>query len=468
MLLLFIILLSSFSGPGLPVPTTVKRAPPPPVFSTVTNNFRISLPISIDTSLLTAFGAALDAEERLWAAVGVSPGKLILYCSESEGAAWENVLTVAINESIPLIEIVAPPVPGPLFIFYRTAADHGDIYLLRFNPVTLDTQRIPVAVGPDTIDEFTVTVDRDSNYYLYLLFVNEHRSGLNGYFTRSLNKGITWESPQPFWNCFDPYLSFGTGSIIHCIWRYAINGREIHYTANLHYGAPGRWGRLYPIKSGAERCFTLVLGQSTTAPYWRAPVWACWTVARRDTEMLDIEVALSGDGGRSWSGIVNLGEMFVDEWSPALIVTTGGANLCYNAGARGENDPTVLNWRTCPPYAPDLWSSAIRVNAPRVNVWIFGARPRLIPTSHTRPSPPAVFFSCYDPSGARGLYFSRILAPAELNRTGNSVVPHPTIELTGSWYDATGRKVKKLSSDLRSGLYFQHQGTTTKKLLLIR
>ncbi len=457
-----------FSRPGLAVLPERGTVAATPEISSIPTDLAFSSPILIDSSVLTAFGATLDATEQLWAATSTPDGKLTLYRSQTPGNLWEGVLTVNLNQPARLIELVVPTVPAPLFIFYRTEENHGDLYLLRFDPATGDSQIVPLAVGPDTVDDFSATVDPDSNYYLYLLYVNEHRTGLNGYFTRSLDGGRTWEGRQPFWNCFDPALSFGTGSLLHCIWRYALTGREIHYAANRYYGAAGRWSGLYTLKSGSERCFDPVIAQAPVIPYWRAVVWAFWTVARRDTEMLDIEYTLSTDGGRSWGSPVNPGELFVDEWFPDLTTATGSAELCYNAGARNENAATVLYWQTSRSYAPQLWSSPTRVNAPRLNTRIQGARPRLIPLSRNKPCLPGVFFSLYDSAGARGLYFSPVLGKTKSSPMPAPTVRHRGVEAGADLFDVAGRKVRSPSLQNRLGIFFQRSGTTLKKIVISR
>lgn len=467
-LLSTVCLFFAFSGPGLlPVSgqVTVPVVAESPLIRT---DVQLSSPIQIDSSVLTAFGATLDATEHLWAATSTLDGKLTLYRSQTPGNLWEGVLTINLNQPARLVELVAPTVPAPLFIFYLTEENQGDLYLLRFDPATGDSQTAPLAVGPDTVDDFSATVDPDSNYYLYLLYVNEHRTGLNGYFTRSLDGGRTWEGRQPFWNCFDPALSFGTGSLLHCIWRYALTGREIHYAANRYYGATGRWSGLYTLKSGTERCYEPVIAQAPVIPYWRAPVWAFWTVARRDTEMLDIEYTLSTDGGRSWGTTVNIGELFVDEWFSDLTTATGSAELCYNAGARNENAPTVLYWQTSRAYAPQLWSAPIRVNAPRLNTRIQGARPRLVPLFQNKPCLPGVFFSLYDSAGARGLYFSPVLGKNESRPMPAPAVRHRRVVAGADLFDVTGRKVRSPSLQNRSGIFFQRSGTTLKKIVISR
>jgi len=463
-----ICLFFSLSGPGLLVNSVPVYGSPHPAQQPLPAEGEISFPVMVHSSLLNAFGAALDAQEHLWVAVGTPDSKLTVYRSQTRGSTWEDVLTVNLNQPARLIELIAPAVPAPLFIFYLTAENHGDLYLFRFDALSQDTQTIPLAVGLDTVDDFSVTIDRDTNYYIYLLYVNEHRTGLNGYFTRSLDGGRSWEERQPFWNCFDPAISFGTGSLLHCVWRYAITGREIHYATNRYYGAAGRWSGLYALKAGNERCFNPVVAQAPINPYWRAPVWACWTVARRDTEMLDIEYTLSTDGGRSWDTVTNLGVPFVDEWFPELSTATGSAELCYNAGARTENGPTVLYWRNCRSYAPHLWSAPVRVNAPRLNVQIEGARPRPVALYRDKPSFPALFFSLYEPTGARGLYFAPVLPAPELNQLPRRTVPSPQSQPLPDLFDVTGRRVNPATPQKQSGVYFQQSGTTLKKIVKLR
>ncbi len=433
------------------------------------DNRSSALVVAIDTIPVTAFGATLDRNENLYVVISTPGNRLLLFFSPDQGNTWAKLLDSAPFAPIQQIEILAGnTVNSPLFIFYLTPEDAGELYLLRLFPATGEINQIPLATGPDTIDRFTVTIDKDSNYYLYCLYVNERRTGRNGNFTRSRDRGATWEPAQPFWNTYQPTLSFGSGSLLHCIWRYGIAGREIHHSTNPYYGAPGRWRWLSVLKSGYERCFFPAVAQADTFPPWRAPVWAVWTVARRDTEMLDLEFAVSTDGGARWKGPDTLGELFVDEWLPALLAGRWGVDLIYHAGGRGENDPTVLFWCGARTYLANTFSAPVIVSDRRVNTAVFGARPRIVPLRWRQPGLPGIFFSARDSNSARGVFFVRPLSRDEAgNPKRESVAPvSPVLAGATVLFDPTGRRVER--GNPGPGVYFIPTSTGVKKVVRLR
>ncbi len=433
---------------------------------------------TIDTNTITAFGATIARNENIWVALSTPDGRLLVYTSLDRGNSWQKVVESASVAPARQIEMVAGNThDSPVFIFYLSPDGDGDLYLLRLFPASGVIQTVAVAVGPDTIDRVSVATDRDSNYYLYCLYVNEQRTGRNGYFTRSRDQGSTWEAPQGFWNCFHPSLSSGAGSLLHCVWRYALSGREIHYSANPYYGAPGRWRGLSVLKSGYEQCFYPAVVQTDTFPPWRAPVWAVWTVARRDTEMLDLEFTFSTSGGSWWFTPDTLGEMFIDEWLPVLLPGRWNVDMVYNAGGRGENDPTVLYWCSARSYLPQTVSAPRIVNDRRVQTNIYGARARLVPLRWRHSSFPAVIFSAYQRDSARGLLFSRTILSGGENHNINigRLAPVTTIltpakvtstGIHGPLFDATGKMVAK--NNLRPGIYFSSTDKSIKKIVFLR
>ncbi|MEO0069870.1 MAG: hypothetical protein ABIK18_03655, partial [candidate division WOR-3 bacterium] len=155
--------------------------------------------IPIYTGAITSFTTATDSKERIWVALATPEGEISLYFSSDQGTSWHQSFSILLNREIPRIEMVTGNEdPSPAYVFYLTPENSGDLWVLRVSETSWDT--LPVAVGPDTIDDFSVTVDKDTNYYLYCLYVNEHRPGRNGSFLRSFNRGLTWEMPQDFWN----------------------------------------------------------------------------------------------------------------------------------------------------------------------------------------------------------------------------------------------------------------------------
>ncbi|MGQ9708190.1 MAG: hypothetical protein ACUVUR_04880 [bacterium] len=449
----------TLSGPGLSVPPSFSRSQPLETVQ-LKRPLDAGLDIPIDTGLITAFAATTDQQGRIFVAIS-SPDSLIsIFFSNDQGSTWQKGFTLWLGAPLTRIELLSGNGDSSyLFVFYSVPDNSGDLYLLRIAPDFSRWLLVPIATGPDTIDNFTVTIDRGPSCYLYCLYVNEQRQGRNGAFTRSLDLGLTWELAQDFYNCLDPCLSFGAGSVLHCIWRYALNGREIHYTQNRHYGAPARWDWLRVISATGEKCITPVVAQAETSPPWRAPVWAIWTVARRDTENLDLVFSYSTDGGNSFSPPENLGEMFIDEWWPSIIASAWSANLVYNCGGRGTNQPTVVYWRYSRPWAPQVWSSPLRMNDLRANAIFEPARPRVVL--------PGVLFSYYRRESAWGVYFDQpFTSPEPIHPAPISAVTPVKSEYRQPVFDASGRRVSAPKPG--PGVYFIYEKNRQKKILLIK
>ncbi len=413
--------------------------------------------IVIDTCSVVVLAGAQDHAGSIYALVVTPESILKIYRSSDQGSFWELMLTMPVPALVSQAELlIAGPDPAKIFIFLLTKDAGGDLWLMRTTSDFTTRDWLPVAVGPDTIDRFTVAVDHNSRPYLYCLYVREQRTGPNGRFTRSLDLGSTWESPQDFYNCSQPCLYFGAGTL-HCVWRFAIDNRQLHYTRNRHYGAPGRWEPLQVLYATGEQCLTPAVAQAETTPPWRAPVWIAWSVARRDTEMLDLLITCSTDGGSTFSAPVSLGEPFIDEWWPGLAATSTTLNLLYNAGARGENEPTVIYYRYARSYAPQLLSSPLKINDSRANPAVFGARPRALGSG--------ALFSHYGAGAtARGLYFSKLVPPlVSRPRTTKRALTATSLTL-----DPAGRRVNLTSSRPKTGVYFVSEGDRWRKLLILR
>jgi len=473
------------SGPGLGVPVLkadLKVCPTSWLSETtrLEHSFGAGIDIPVTTGRITAFAAAADPTNRILVAVASPDSLLSIFSSEDQGRTWQPQFTLRLGSVPTQLELLVPGTGNSpvLFVFCLVPENYGDLFLLRIAADFSQWVQIPLATGPDTIDDFSVAIDREESYYLYCLFVNEHRTGKNGAFTRSLDQGFTWEMPQDFYNCFDPCLSFGSGSVLHCIWRYGLNGREIHYSQNRHYGAPARWDWLRVLSATGEKCFHPVVAQAETSPPWRAPVWAVWTVARRDTEMLDVVVSCSNDGGNSFSSPQNLGEMFVDEWFPDLSADNNSACLVYNAGGKGANDPTVIYWRYCRPWSPQVWSAPLIMNDARANALFEAARPRVVPGFRfqisetknrgliTKNCFDGVLFSYYRPEYAWGLYFDQ---PFPMAEPIHHLLPPATLVDTENRqfiFDVLGRRV--FSQKLLPGVYFIYEKKRSGKLVVIK
>lgn len=452
-----------FSGPGL-LPTYANifaedGSPssdcrfPTSDFNTLERLAGFDIPIY--TGPITSFSTATDSKQRIWVALATPEGEIFLYLSFDQGRSWHQSYSLILNRDISQIEMVAGQGdPSPIYVFYCTTDNFGDLWLLRVSETSWDT--LPVVVGTDTIDDFSVTADKDTNYYLYCLYVNERRPGRNGGFIRSFDRGLTWEMPQDFWNCYDPHISFGTGSVLHCVWRYALNGREIHYAFNRYYGAPSRWSWLSVLSGKKEKCFDPVVIQNDTLPPWQATVWTAWCVARRDTENLDLVVRFSTDCGISWNEPINLGDRFIDEWWPSLYAGTYKVNLAYNCGAKKANDPTVVYSRYSLSYAPGVWTSPVKLNDPRVNASFEAARPRAVASG--------AIFSYYGKIYPEGVYFDTYLPFFQPTADSRELTAEGVQRLVRDFFDRAGRRVN--TEKPPPGVYFCPTAKGIKKVVI--
>ncbi|MBM3314532.1 hypothetical protein FJY71_01635 [candidate division WOR-3 bacterium] len=386
--------------------------------------------VPVDTGAVAAFGAAGDSAGALWVALGWPDDKLQVFRSTDQGESWHSALWFGLDGTARRIEVLAAPgSPGRVLVFCLSAAGAGDLWLCRIRPDSLTWDTVPVAVGPDTIDDFSVTADCDSSYWLYCLYVNEHRGGLNGRFTRSFDRGLTWEFRQDWWNAWDPHISSTRGPLIHAVWRYAGNGREIHYAASRHYGRPAFWGDYRVLKSGGPKCWDPVAVAADTAGPPGPVVWAFYTVGRRDTAMADLEYCWSPDGGRNWNTGCVLGERFIDEWGADLQADRRGppgfVDLCYNFGGAGGAEPTQVVWRCASAADPELWSDPHVLADARADPRAGGCRPRIAYPGVRTPRGPAVFFSRHRAGGPEGVYLDAPWRPFPPLRPAADPGPEP-------------------------------------------
>ncbi|MEO0079064.1 MAG: T9SS type A sorting domain-containing protein [candidate division WOR-3 bacterium] len=431
--------------------------------------------IAIDTLPITAFGAASGPDGLIWVAAGYPDSTVRLYSSSDRGENWAGRLQLAVGSRVRKLELLIGNADSNfIFLFYLAELGNGDLWEVRIRPDISDWDAVPVNTGPDTIDDFSVTIDRDSAYYLYCLYVNEQRIGRTGFFTRSLDYGLSWEAGQDWWNAYDPHISFGTGSTIHCVWRYALTGRQIHYESSRHYGAPAHWGRHKVMNNSSERCWDPVVVQSETLPQTSSVVLVFYTIARRDTEMLDLEYSFSWDGGENWATGQPFGDSFADEWFADLAVDRNDPNdfvdICYNYGGRRPDDATVVYWRCARFGDIGFWSEPIQVNGPRANPLYESGRPRLVYSGTHQPRGPGVVFCRYNATGPLGLYFDatwqRARPVPSAGRKLSSVIRESEAGKRVSVYNVAGRLVMRgavsqleptQGLSLTPGIYFIHR-----------
>lgn len=362
--------------------------------------------VPVDSNRVSATAAAADDFGRIWVAAAGADTSVRLYRSDDFGLTWAERLSFSTGAAVRQMELFfarGDSSFGYLFVLDDVSA--GDLWLMRFLPDSAAGELLPVAVGPDTVSDFTVAADSGRRYYLYCLYANELRGGRNGTFTRSLGFGRTWEPGQSWMNCADPHLAYGRGSTIHVAWRFAANGREIHYERNRYYGTPRRWDG-YQSLAGRDRwCWNPVVCPADTGDEWNNPVWLAWTVGLRDSSRPDVVTAVSPDGGGYWAGGPWFGETWLDEWAPDLAAFPGSPSgyawLAFNIGGSGGRDKT--NVRYTGANALDLWrwTKPRNASARRPSV-LEGCRPRLVCARGAPRQWPGIVYASYD----SGVYFS--------------------------------------------------------------
>lgn len=418
--------------------------------------------VLIDSGAVTAFDATTDSTGAIWVAIAYPDNAVGLYYSDDFGASWHGRGAMSAVSAVRQVQLLSGQGDSSfLYLFLLDAGNGGDLWLARIRPDSGGFTLAPVAVGPDTIDDFSAAIDRDNHHYLYCLYANEHRTGRTGTFTRSLDYGVSWETGTDWWNAWDPSVSHTTGSTIHCAWRYALNGGEIHYSFNRHYGMSGHWSTYRVVSDSCTgQCFDPTVVQADSSPESQAAVWVFYTVGRRDTVMLDLQYSASSDGGWNWTPGPPFGDRFRDEQQPCLAADLSGPNdyvsLCYASGNRRSGD-TVAAWWTCANSRDlDGWLAPVKVS----RFPLSGLAPRVVYAPHAPMRLPGVLYSQEAEAEPWGVRFAAPWLAAEsapADSPAPAAWPNPsaglvrlsaTVANPGDYslavYDATGRLVSSV------------------------
>ena len=421
--------------------------------------------VLVDSGAVSAFDATSDSAGNIWAAVAYQGNAVSLYYSRDFGSTWHGRGALRADSAVRQVQLLSARGDSSfLFVFLLEAGNGGDLWLARIGPDSGEFTLAPVAVGPDTIDDFSAAVDRDDHYYLYCLYANEHRTGRTGTFTRSLDCGASWEAGTDWWNAWDPCVSCTNGSTIHCAWRYALNGGEIHYSYNRHYGMSGHWSTYRLVSdSFAGQCFDPTVVQADSSPESEAAVWVFYTAGRRDTEVLDLEYSASSDGGSNWNLGLPFGNSFRDEQQPCLAADrsdpSGYVSLCYSSGNRHSGDTAAAWWTCANPFDLYGWLEPVKVSRFPLAV----LPPKLVYVPHAPMRLPGVFYSQQTEGGPWGVRFAAPwLSSSETpnpdpqspvpclspNPTTGAVRVSASVTEPGSYslavYDAAGRLVSRV------------------------
>ncbi|MCX6841161.1 MAG: T9SS type A sorting domain-containing protein [candidate division WOR-3 bacterium] len=419
--------------------------------------------VLVDSGAVTAFDVTSDTAGGIWVAIAYPDKAVGLYYSDDFGSTWRGHWAMRADSTVRQVRLLAGQGDSSfMYLFMLEAGNDGDLWLARIRSDSAGSDLTPVAVGPDTVDDFSVTLDRDPHYYVYCLYANEHRTGRTGTFTRSLDYGVSWESGTDWWNAWDPCISYTSGSTIHCVWRYALNGGEVHYSYNHHYGMSGFWSAYRVVSSGADQCFDPVVAQTDSSLESQAAIWVFYTVGRRDTAVLDLQYSVSWDGGQSWAPGQPFGDPIRDEQQPMLAADRTGPNgyasLCYRYGSRQFGDSGAVYWTCANAYNLDYWLKPVKVSRHPVA----GLGPKLVYAPHSPMRLPGVLYSQQTEAGPWGVWFAAPWMNAGGQATGNAegeveVEPNPAVgavrlsanvTMPGSYsvavYDAAGRLVVNL------------------------
>jgi hypothetical protein len=421
--------------------------------------------VLIDSGAVSAFDVTADSAGGIWAAIAYPDNAVGLYYSDDFGSTWHGRWAMRADSTVRQLQLLAGRGDSSfLYLFILQAGNGGDLWLARIPMDSAGSTLAPVAVGPDTVDDFSVALDRDDHYYLYCLYANEHRTGRTGTFTRSLDYGASWEAGTDWWNAWDPCISYTSGSTIHCAWRYALNGGEIHYSYNRHYAMSGNWSTYRLVSdSFAGQCFDPTVVQADSSPESEAAVWVFYTAGRRDTEVLDLEYSASSDGGSDWTPGLPFGNSFRDEQQPCLAADLSGpsgyVSLCYSSGNRHSGDTVAAFWTCANPLDLDGWLEPVKVS----RFPLAYLAPKLVYVPHAPMRLPGVFYSQQTKAGPWGVRFAapwlssshtpdpdpRSPAPCLWpNPSTGTVRVSVTVTQPGSYslavYEAAGRRVSSV------------------------
>lgn len=416
------------------------------------------------------FAVDYDTNGTMYVAVSTPDSMIRIYRSTNHGLTWNYMYGVfhTPRDYYTRLGLVATQGDsGFLHLFCRHRNANGDIYQFRIKKDFSGYTHFSVATGNDTVSDFSVCEDYyNPSYYLYLLYVNELRSGLNSRFVRSVNYGKTFVDSVGWTNGYDPSISFGSQSFLHvaCCIPPSVSiatGWRVYYGRNKAWGSPTQWLGAWPLAYDTFDCYRPSVAASNTRPDSLATVWVLYTHDYYNSGDYDLDYAYSTNGGNTFTKNQHLDYTTFDADFANIrhyrIYPNDYVDACFTRSG-GSYDTVNIYWRYASRTAPTTWSPLLAVNDRRATV---SYPAKIIYSPHSTVSGSGVVYASYGPDS---LFFDapwigiEEVPPVAPIHNIISVNPNPfTNHLTISYqiekpgkvalviYDAAGREVKSIA-----------------------
>jgi len=428
---------------------------------------------------LRTYACDYDTNGTMYVAVSASDSTIKIYRSLNHGSTWSFVYSVfhTPRDYYTKLGLVATQGDsGFLHLFCRHSYGNGDIYEFRIKKDFSGYTHYYVATGNDTINDFSVCEDYwNPSYYLYLLYVNEQRSGTNARFVRSLNYGKTFVDSTTWGNGYDPSISIVSNNVLLTTCRVPPGitvplGRRIYFERNTSFGNPSYWRPVVGVAQDTFNAWQPCVTATNTQPDTAATVWVLYTHDYNNSGDYDADYAYSTNGGAtfttgqhlSWSGD---NEDFVNI-RHYRIYPNSYVNACYTVYYTTLTRDIYWQWTSG--TTPTGWSTEELVNDAPVSTSLGGI---IIYSPHSPGSGGGVVYPRWGPDS---LFFDanwmgvEEQAPTNQNNNIVTVYPNPfanniTIgyqianptKVTLVIYDISGREVKSLVDENANKGYYK-------------
>ncbi|MBS4015167.1 MAG: hypothetical protein KGZ86_01840, partial [Candidatus Latescibacteria bacterium] len=418
---------------------------------------------------LRDFACDYDTNGIMWVAVSCPDSTIRLYRSINHGVNWTQYQgwfhpTKDYYTKVGLV--VTTGDSGFAHVYMRHRNNGGDLYFIRVsktNPATYVAGNIGATA--DTIDDFSVCEDYFHNYYLYLFYVNEQRSGQNAKYMRSLNYGKTWVDTLNWGNGFDPSVSFVSYYRIVAAFRTPSAPGRLYMQVNTYWGHPDSWTTFNYVNQDTFYSFNPRIAATNTRPDSAATVWVLYTHNYANSGDYDMDYSYSTNGGRTFTTGQHLSWTTNREVLGNIrhyrIYPNSYVNACYTSYTLTPSLASNVYWSWANGPAPTAWATRVQVNDAG-SLASTGTGGKLIYSPHAPGSGGGVVYPRYGPDS---LFFDanwvgiEELPPVTPINNIISVNPNPfTNQITINYqinkpgkvalmiYDAAGREVKSITN----------------------